>query len=308
MIDPFTQRNLCEDVSNLQELLLELLPNDGSAIGNKSALKALSHAAQRCISEHEYNSVKVHLYRSGLIKKGRGRGGAIAKICEPKSNTLQILDHEVQIPQQAKNKITNKYVNHSSWKTRLDTPCCLLMPCTECKELLPVIDFYQLRNHARKDILGIGRQAVCRRCNISKYINIDLKTKLLYAARQRANGTGVPFALSTENILIPDRCPILGIQIWEDKGGGSRGGSLNDNAPSIDKVDPKKGYTPSNICVISKRANRVKNNGDIDEFLAVLTYIVASDTRRKRSIPTPYIYNPVISKESLLKAALLYLS
>lgn len=62
---------------DLGDLLLEALPGDGSTIGNQAAREALSRAAQRPISDVEYDAVKDRLLGLGLICKGRGRGGAI---------------------------------------------------------------------------------------------------------------------------------------------------------------------------------------------------------------------------------------
>jgi len=68
----------------LADLLLEVLPADGSSLGNLSAREALSRAAERQISEEAYEEVKERLLAMGLIRKGRGRGGAIA-LAEPAS-------------------------------------------------------------------------------------------------------------------------------------------------------------------------------------------------------------------------------
>ena len=62
---------------DLGDLLLDVLPPDGSTIGNLSAREALSRAAERPISEEEYESIKDKALALGLIRKGRGRGGAI---------------------------------------------------------------------------------------------------------------------------------------------------------------------------------------------------------------------------------------
>jgi len=63
---------------DLGDLLLEVLPPDGSTIGNLSAREALSRAAERQISEEEYETVKERALTLGLVVKGRGRGGSIA--------------------------------------------------------------------------------------------------------------------------------------------------------------------------------------------------------------------------------------
>jgi type I restriction enzyme M protein len=65
------------DEEDLGDLLLDVLPPDGSTIGNLSAREALSRAAERPISEEEYESIKDKALALGLIRKGRGRGGAI---------------------------------------------------------------------------------------------------------------------------------------------------------------------------------------------------------------------------------------
>jgi type I restriction enzyme M protein len=62
---------------DLGDLLLEVLPGDGSTMGNQSAREALSRAADRPISEEEYSAVKDRLVGLGLILKGQGRGGSV---------------------------------------------------------------------------------------------------------------------------------------------------------------------------------------------------------------------------------------
>ena len=74
-----TPENEDEDLGeDLGDLLLEVLPPDGSTIGNLSAREALSRAAERQISEEEYEEVKDKALTLGLLVKGRGRGGSIA--------------------------------------------------------------------------------------------------------------------------------------------------------------------------------------------------------------------------------------
>ena len=63
---------------DLGDLLLEVLPPDGSTIGNLSAREALGRAAERQIGEEEYEAVKDKALALGLVRKGRGRAGSIA--------------------------------------------------------------------------------------------------------------------------------------------------------------------------------------------------------------------------------------
>ncbi len=62
---------------DLGDLLLEVLPPDGSTIGNMAAREALGRAAGRQISEQEYEAVKDKVLLIGTVRKGRGRGGSI---------------------------------------------------------------------------------------------------------------------------------------------------------------------------------------------------------------------------------------
>jgi hypothetical protein len=63
---------------DLSDLLLEVLPPDGSTMGNVSAREALSRAADRPIGEEEYAAIRETAFALGLVVKGRGRGGSIA--------------------------------------------------------------------------------------------------------------------------------------------------------------------------------------------------------------------------------------
>jgi hypothetical protein len=67
----------------------------------------------------------------------------------------------------------------------------------------------------------------------------------------------------------PTHCPVLGIQLDYL----SRGRA--DNAPSFDKIDPKKGYVPGNVKIMSWRANRIKNDGYLHEFKMLVIFLEA---------------------------------
>src|SRR6266481_1415047 len=46
-----------------------------------------------------------------------------------------------------------------------------------------------------------------------------------------------------------------------------------DRTPSLDRIDPSKGYIKGNIAVISFRANRLKGNATLDEIRKVINYL-----------------------------------
>ena len=87
---------------------------------------------------------------------------------------------------------------------------------------------------------------------------------MLYSAKKNAAKCGVPFALTDNDITIPEFCPVLGIRL-------QRGiGKPCYASPSLDRIVPRKGYVPGNVRVISFRANTLKQNATIEEMRLVL--------------------------------------
>ncbi len=90
----------------------------------------------------------------------------------------------------------------------------------------------------------------------------------LYEARKRAKKFNLPCTITEDDIMIPEFCPILGIRLVR--------GSTDDNrdaCPSLDRILPDLGYVLGNIAVISYRANRLKNDGTIEEHRKVADWI-----------------------------------
>jgi hypothetical protein len=90
---------------------------------------------------------------------------------------------------------------------------------------------------------------------------------LFNAAKSRAKRKGIPFAITEEDVIIPDVCPVLGIPLIK----GQK--IFTDNSPTIDKIDNTKGYIKGNIQVISYRANALKGDGTIQELEMVIEYM-----------------------------------
>ena len=81
-------------------------------------------------------------------------------------------------------------------------------------------------------------------------------------ARKRAIIKNLPFKLYTYKDVprIPKKCPYLDIDLIVGKIGGL------DTSPSIDRIDNSKGYVKSNVQIISRKANQIKNNATFEEF------------------------------------------
>jgi hypothetical protein len=93
---------------------------------------------------------------------------------------------------------------------------------------------------------------------------------LVQHARNRARRLGVPFDLTEADIIVPAICPVLGIPLFWGVG---KQASRAHNSPSLDRLDPSKGYTRENVRIISNRANHLKNNGTAAELRAIADYI-----------------------------------
>jgi hypothetical protein len=79
---------------------------------------------------------------------------------------------------------------------------------------------------------------------------------MLNRVRNRAKTSGLVFDLVAADITIPEVCPILGIPLKRNVGGGR----MQDGSPSLDRIDSQKGYVKGNVWVISALANQMKND------------------------------------------------
>jgi hypothetical protein len=91
---------------------------------------------------------------------------------------------------------------------------------------------------------------------------------ILMRIKESAKRRGQVFNLTVDDIVIPERCPILDIPIEPIASGGfgsGRGARTNsDNGASVDRLDPNKGYVKGNVWVISNKANRMKQDLSVE--------------------------------------------
>lgn len=107
--------------------------------------------------------------------------------------------------------------------------------------------------------------------NIEKITNYEKNRRksqpegyLWSAAKQRAKRKGLKFTIKVEDIVIPNKCPLLGIYLRVESGVHSY------HSPTIDRKDSTKGYTKENIWIISYRANHLKNDGTFEELATLV--------------------------------------
>lgn len=92
----------------------------------------------------------------------------------------------------------------------------------------------------------------------------DPRGPMLVSAKARAKAKQLPFRLQKQHIPIPAVCPVLGIPIQVNDGRHS------DNSPTLDRINPRHGYVPWNVRVISYRANNLKSNMAVAECELIL--------------------------------------
>jgi hypothetical protein len=84
--------------------------------------------------------------------------------------------------------------------------------------------------------------------------------RLFQHAQWRARIKKLLFTIRVQDIHIPETCPLLGIPLIA----GTR--TVNANSPSIDRIDSTQGYIPTNVWVVSHKANTAKSNLTIQEL------------------------------------------
>ena len=160
----------------------------------------------------------------------------------------------------------------------------------------------QRRKHAdvneRTHVMeGVNMSKVCHICRVNEAKRRDgctscqrqhriqqLPKYMFRSARCRAKRLGIPFDLTlTDMPGIPERCPILGIEL---KIGASKG--MTRNSPSLDRIRLELGYVKGTVRVISRRANLLKNDATIEELEAVLGDMKGVANKTQNVVKAPW--------------------
>jgi hypothetical protein len=151
------------------------------------------------------------------------------------------------------------------------TDAVLTKQCCTCREILPIAKF--AKASARKD----GLQGACQGCMnqaVRKHSQKDpIRTQvrqMLRDAARRASGKSLNFDIDFDCIrpLVVSHCPVLGTPLQWSCCRGDSPVSLA-GSPSLDRIDPTKGYVKGNVWIISHRANRIKSDATHEELKLV---------------------------------------
>ena len=120
-------------------------------------------------------------------------------------------------------------------------------------------EYHARRYRAQRDRL-LAQNLAWQKANPEKVRAIDKAAyarnhakSLVALAQKRARRQGIPFDITPEDISIPEVCPYFQVPMKR----AEKGGNLSFS-PSIDRIEPKKGYVKGNVQVISRLANCMK--------------------------------------------------
>lgn len=88
-------------------------------------------------------------------------------------------------------------------------------------------------------------------------------------AKARAEKKGLPFDLDKEYVrsICTLQCPVFGTPfVWHGK-------ALRPDSPSLDRIEPNKGYVRGNVVVISVKANAIKSDATVEEIQTVADWL-----------------------------------
>jgi hypothetical protein len=94
---------------------------------------------------------------------------------------------------------------------------------------------------------------------------VDVKPKeyiIWYRAKENSLKRGLDFDIEVEDIIIPQYCPLLGVELKYDFIYHTC-----DDYYSIDRIDSSLGYVKGNIQIISRLANTMKNKSTKEQLI-----------------------------------------
>lgn len=166
--------------------------------------------------------------------------------------------------------------------------------CTKCKEEKTLKEFYQTNTTKdgytynciscylkyRKEHREHNKNYMANLRNIKGeeikeykkdlWKNMNPIHRMLQQARGRSKRRNIEFNLIDSDLDMPEFCPLLNCPFVNGK---------KDNyeqTPSLDRIDPNKGYIKGNVQILSKRANTMKNNATKEELITFALNILKS--------------------------------
>ncbi len=109
------------------------------------------------------------------------------------------------------------------------------------------------------------------RKNLREYTLSNLPQVMLQSIKSRCVKENITFDLDLDYLISiwpkDHTCPVFGCKLTRNKRGESR-----DTSASADRIIPEKGYVKGNVAIVSFKANRMKNNGTVEDLRKVLHF------------------------------------
>lgn len=102
---------------------------------------------------------------------------------------------------------------------------------------------------------------------------------MLTSAKNRCKSKGIEFNITKDEIARRETCPISGVIL------NFSSTKISDESPTLDRIDPSKGYVPGNVWVVSYRANRIKSNATSEELFKIAAAVKKVEDRLKMGLP-----------------------
>ena len=108
-------------------------------------------------------------------------------------------------------------------------------------------------------------------------------------ARSRAKAFNLPFNLTVPHLvsIAHDECPIFKTPLtWGVSKMGK--GKRRRDTPQLDRIIPELGYVIGNVAFLSGKANKMKDNGTMQEHYAIADWIWEhTHAKKKSTTPVP---------------------
>jgi hypothetical protein len=146
--------------------------------------------------------------------------------------------------------------------------------CSRCNKTKHIDDFSNCTKN------GVKKHTYCKECrndqikisrqkNPEKYRNIETLwrhnnpiKRLLICTRMSSRLKSLEHNIDESDLLLPEFCPLVGIKIDYSAGNGK-----TMEKPSVDRIDPNRGYVKGNVEVISSLANTMKSKATPEQLL-----------------------------------------
>jgi predicted Fe-S protein YdhL (DUF1289 family) len=113
---------------------------------------------------------------------------------------------------------------------------------------------------------------LCNKCNSERVMSEPVNVKMWRRAKRRAFEKGLDFNITPSDVVVPDKCPILGMPlvVFKGKSGG------RPDSPALDRIDNSKGYVKGNVAVISHLANCMKSSATDEQLILFSKWVFAN--------------------------------